>query len=67
MWVLLGDDGVLLRNEVVWDGCDNENWRSVGGGRGDGVGVAVLGDEANRSEVLEPARELSHANTADLW
>jgi hypothetical protein len=31
------------------------------------VGVAVLGDEANRSEVLEPARELSHANTADLW
>ena len=25
------------------------------------MGVAVLGDEANRSEILEPARELSQA------
>jgi hypothetical protein len=61
------DDRLPFRNEAVWDWCHDENCCRLGGGRGYGVGVAVLGDEANTSEVQEPASELSHANTRDLW
>ena len=55
------DDVLVFRNEGVWDRCHHENCWRLGGGRGYGVGVAVLGDEANRSEILKPARELSQA------